>query len=292
MRVAYCDHPVTFQHALQGIHGPKQDRALLKFLAAYLYSPLARYFLFHTTSSWGVSKAKVHLEELLTIPFPPSERTLNSKRGSAIIAEAAKIIDDAMEQAGELLVDRKDLVRTTRERINPLVYEYFDLDDGERTLVEDTNNVVIPSTRPTRASDKVPTLRLPTSAERGEYLRVLCATLNDWAREGRYRIEGRTLVSAKSGVGAVELTKVNGKKPSAVTPGEDRELLAVLDRLRKTFSKQLGSVELLRGVKVFDKDTAYLFKPLRLRFWTRTAALNDADAIAASILSCPSRGET
>jgi hypothetical protein len=69
---------------------------------------------------------------------------------------------------------------------------------------------------------------------------------------------------------------------------EDNDLLAVLDRLRKAYRKQLGAVELLRGVKVFDQNTLYIFKPLRLRFWTRTAALNDAHSIAASILTASS----
>ena len=73
--------------------------------------------------------------------------------------------------------------------------------------------------------------------------------------------------------------------------GDYRELLATLDRLRRAYRKQLGSVELLRGLKVFHEDTLYLFKPFHMRFWTRTAALNDADAIAATILSSatPSR---
>ena len=52
-----------------------------------------------------------------------------------------------------------------------------------------------------------------------------------------------------------------------------------------------GSVEVLRGVKVFERDTLYLLKPLSRRFWTKTAALNDADDIAATILSHPSRGK-
>lgn len=41
---------------------------------------------------------------------------------------------------------------------------------------------------------------------------------------------------------------------------------------------------------MFDENTLYIFKPLRLRFWTRTAALNDADSIAASILTASARG--
>ena len=58
------------------------------FLAAYLRSKLARYFLFHTSSNWGVSRAKVHVEELLRIPFPLPEQSHDPKRCRAIVREA------------------------------------------------------------------------------------------------------------------------------------------------------------------------------------------------------------
>ncbi|NJL28852.1 MAG: hypothetical protein HC897_13650 [Thermoanaerobaculia bacterium] len=50
-------------------------------------------------------------------------------------------------------------------------------------------------------------------------------------------------------------------------------------------SEHGGSLELTRNLKVFDGQTLYLLKPLALRFWTRSAALNDADEIAAAILT-------
>jgi hypothetical protein len=59
--IAYADFDVSFQHALRGVHGPANDRDLLIFLAAYLRTPLARYFLFHTSSNSGVSRQKVHV---------------------------------------------------------------------------------------------------------------------------------------------------------------------------------------------------------------------------------------
>lgn len=69
-RIAYADFDVTFRHALRGISGPPEDRPLLMFLAAYLRSPLARYIAFHTSSSWGIGRPEVHVEEILRLPFP------------------------------------------------------------------------------------------------------------------------------------------------------------------------------------------------------------------------------
>ena len=60
--------------------------------------------------------------------------------------------------------------------------------------------------------------------------------------------------------------------------------MGALERLRKVTSRKLNTLELIRGAKVFDRDRLYLVKPIGQRFWTETAALNDADEIAGTIL--------
>jgi hypothetical protein len=62
------------------------------------------------------------------------------------------------------------------------------------------------------------------------------------------------------------------------------DLLAALESLRGATSVKGNTFELARGVKVFDGPRLYLVKPLSLRYWSETAALNDADEIAGSIL--------
>src|SRR5215470_11673107 len=156
MRVAYADFDVVFRHAVQGIHGPPKDRGVLIFLAAYLRSPLARYFLFHTSSNWGVSRSKVHLEELLELPFPLPEQTARPGRAAEIVAAVEARVRQAMSRAKDPFTDRQSIVRETQSAVEPLLFEYFDLDDVEQVLVQDTNKVIIPSIRPSRASDRIP----------------------------------------------------------------------------------------------------------------------------------------
>lgn len=60
-KVAFCDFKVLFRHSLQSICGPPKDANLLRFLAATLRSPLAKYVLFHTSANWGTERDKVLL---------------------------------------------------------------------------------------------------------------------------------------------------------------------------------------------------------------------------------------
>jgi hypothetical protein len=290
-RSAFADFDVSFRHALRGIHGPQEDRELLLFLAAYLQSALARFFLFHTSSNWGVSRAEVHVEELLRLPFPPPEQAHDPKRCRKIVQEVARIVMDAAGLAKEHFVDRKAIVKQAIAAAEKLVEEYFDVDDIERMLIADTDKVIIPSIRPTRARADVPTIRPSTSGQRTAYTQLLCDTLNGWASDV-YQVHSRTTAAPAIGVGLVVLEKTRRGESPKYLNGSTDDVLAALDRLQRTAAKDCGTFQLVRGLKVFYKDLLYITKPLGQRFWTNTAALNDADEIAATILTRSAREGT
>ena len=284
LNVAFADFSVAFQHAVRGIHGPKDDRDLLLLLTVYLRSPIARYFLFHTSSRWGIERAEVEVAELLRVPFLLPEDAQSPNKARGILRDIIRKIDAFTSAPTPALDDREDRIQRLQRECDVLLYDYFSIDDVERILIEDTENVVIKSILPRRASSTLPTLKESSPEYRKRYTDLLCDTLNDWAREGNYRLHCGVQISSESGVAAVVVERTRVDLHASVPLQKQNGLPSVLDHLQNTFGKQLGSVEVLRGVKVFDKNTLYLFKPLTQRFWTRTAALNDADDIATTVL--------
>lgn len=285
MRVAYADFDVLFRHAIRGIHGPNTDRSLLMFLTVYLNSPLARYFLFHTSANWGIERTQVHLEELLRVPFPLPENAHDSNLCKKIVEHVAVRFEKAI-YARSRRNSRRELSLELQSELNPLVYSYFDIDENERVIIEDTVDMVIGSILPTRASSNIPTLSDSTPTLRQTYIQLLCDTLNEWASGGKYIVSGRAHVLPSSGIGAVVISRQLRTLPHTKhkLDNEEGDLVAVLDRLQKVFKDEMSAVEILRGIKVVDGNNLYVLKPLSRRFWTRTAALNDADEIAATIL--------
>jgi hypothetical protein len=281
--VAFADFDVSFQDFLRGIHGPERDRDLLIFLAAYLRSQLARFYLFHTSSNWGITRQQVHVDELLRLPFPLPDATSAPKRAREIVQEVAKIVTEAAKEAAGDFVDRDGIVRDATNSIEILIGEYFDILPIEKVLIDDTVQVIIPSVRPTRARKLIPTLKQSTDAQQNRYITRLCETLNGWASGGRFNVEGRAVVSSQLGIGVAVLRKTS----TGVTSKDEiqlDDLLVSLARLRKITARKLNSFELIRGAKIFDGDRLYIVKPVGQRFWTETAALNDADEIAGTIL--------
>jgi hypothetical protein len=287
---AFADFDVSFQHSLRGITGPKEDRELLVFVAAYLRSSLARYFLFQTSSNWGVSRQKIHVEELLRLPLPLPEGLPSPERSWEIVKEVNRIVDSATADAGKEFVDREDIVRVASAAIESLMSEYFDILPVEQILIDDTVRVIIPSVRPTRAKPSIPTTNPSTNEQQNQYVQRLCDTLNGWAKTGAYTVRGQATASATLGIGVAVLQKLRSGE-MAFEPAEDfGDLLTALERLRKASSQTLNTLELIRGAKVFDRDRLYLVKPIGQRFWTETAALNDADEIAGTILMSTGQG--
>ena len=165
-----------------------------------------------------------------------------------------------------------------------MVGEYFDVLPIESVLIDDTAKVIAPSVRPTRARQTVPTISPSTEVQQRLYVERLCGTLNGWARSGPFVVQGYSQVSTNLGIGVAILQKTRAGVTSIPVNHDSEDLMTALDRLRKVTSQKLNAFELIRGAKVFDRDHLYIVKPIGRRFWTETAALNDADEIAGSIL--------
>ena len=290
-RCAYADFDVSFRSSVRGIHGPKKDRHLLAFLAAFLRTKIARYFLFHTSSNWGISRAEVQDEELLRLPFPLPGDQSDPKRSSAIVSQVAGIVTEASKKAEGGFVDRGAIVAWATEKVEPLVDEYFDILPMEKELIDDTINIFIPSVRPTRARLIVPTVMNSTAEQRQQYCARICEMLNGWSRRGHSGVRGQILASDRLGVALAVFEKVKRAEITSAMDRLDGDLADSLSRLRKLVSRKQAALDLVRGVKVFDKNRLYIVKPLAQRNWTLTAAMNDADEIVGTILMQSPEGE-
>ncbi len=284
-RIAFCDFPVSFRHALRGIHGPEKHRALLMFLTVYLRSRLAKYCMFHTSSSWGMYRPEGHVEEVLRLPMPFPNDLPESSKHSEIIGEVARIMRKHSERVSEDFILRVNAINEASAEIEPLIEDYFDIQPTEHILLSDTLDVVIPSIQPTQSRMPVPTVEHSTRDQRDLYTRTICETLNGWARGTEYVVSGSTTASDRLGIGLIVLQNASRSKPVSVAVTHDLDLLQTFNRLRRAVaSPHDGAITSARGLMIFEENRLYLLKSINRRFWTQTAALNDADEIAGTIL--------
>ena len=131
----------------------------------------------------------------------------------------------AAAKASEDFADREGLVQVASDSIEGLIDEYFDILPLEKTLIDDTVRVIIPSVRPTRRRPVVPTIEPSKEQQRDNYVKRLCDTLNGWAKNGPFIVQGRATVSAKPGTGTAILQKTrSGQIASALYSAPRRRL--------------------------------------------------------------------
>ena len=75
----------------------------------------------------------------------------------------------ASSKASQVFANRAEVVESCISKMTHLVFAYFDIYPIERILIDDTNNILMPSTRRRKATDKIPTLRTSTEAARDQY---------------------------------------------------------------------------------------------------------------------------
>ena len=284
-RIAFADFDVSFRHAVRGIHGPAEDRNLLMFLACYLRTNLARYFSFHTSSNWGIYRPEVHVNEVLRLPLPLPDQIDDPRQGLRIVDEVCGIVDAAHREADKSFLNRANGVESTSAKIEPLVNEYFGIHPSEKVLIADTVGIVAPSAQPRPEQRAVPGLAIGTETQGAAYTERLCATLNEWARTSGYSVRGTFTISGSLGVGVVLLEKVRLAERTGSSPRIGHDLPRVLRRIRDALAVDGGSWRSLREVMLFNRNKLYVLKPAARVHWTETAALNDADALAATLLA-------
>ena len=322
---AFFDYKVRYQHALHSVSGPSSDTDYLVFLAAFLRSPLARYFVFHTAASLATERDQVHLDEAMRLPFfLPDSETAHPNSANIIAKVTGKIrrLKEEIEDNAKALLkklkkpklgplfgdeddegterqEREKWLRRQRERVsklqgelNPLIYDYFCVNEQERALVEDTCDIFDRSDTPgsLAAARNIPTLT-PLNADGLEpYATMLVDTLNSWAT-GTLRTSATGGVDSEIGLGLIELAQTRLPSPFH-TRNISKQLAAALQRLQDASTEKAGKFLFQRSGWFFDGPRIYLVKPALLGQWTRTAALNDAAEIHAHIAEARRQSKT
>lgn len=282
----FSDFNVLFKDDFLSITAPKHEEDELLFLTAVLSSPVAQYLLFHTTANIGVERDIARAEEILNLPFPLPEDLPNPQRGDAIVRKCAQ----ALRQLRNELKKPRNLIRThslvsnAQDELNQYVRDYFEICEWERELIDDTINVFRPSSTPASTeSDSLLTVHKSTFKQRKHYADTLVRTFNGWSHSKK-QLSAQGTIAEKIGLGIITMA-VGATKPYGEEEAEER-VSKILDELCDLSTQEIGkSAHYLRGFALYEPDRVHIVKPLNLRHWTRTAALNNADEIVTRMMA-------
>lgn len=239
------------------------------------------WFAFHGTASFGSDRPEVKQAELLRLPFPSVSdlpEPGRAKRARKRLIKAIRSAADASKIPFVLTAADNNLLT----KIDQLAYDYFCLSADEIVIVEDTAEKIIPAVQPSRGA--FPELWKPsTPEERQEYAKWLIGSLSEWL-DSKSEVHAR-LEASNADLAILRLTvDSNSKKDTKYTERSDMSVNASLAEISQHLGRPLGgNFQLMPDFRVFAGRHLYLIKPLQQRFWLRSSALADADAIAADL---------
>lgn len=280
LRASYTEQDLTFFSIIQTIVIPNGQRNKGKLITALLNSRVAAWFAFHGTASFGTDRPEVQKSELLRLPFPDIEILPDPKKANKAALSIVKIIDEQIVNCNKILTSEND-EQEILSKIDKLAYEYFCLSKDEIAIIEDTIDYIIPAIQPHQGG--FPELWGATrEIDRKTYAKILAIALKEWVHDG-WTVN--VILEAKSAdIGILRLSLVQKKEARSYQENADIPLKEMLDKLWKHVHTPLtGNFQLMPDFRVFIEGDLYLVKPMQKRFWLRSAALADADAIAADL---------
>ena len=270
LSAALSDHGILYTKRYLGIPGTHGSTRWLRYLNAILNSKLAPYFLFLTSSAWGVERNEVEDSDFWRLPV----------RDPADASPAAVERVLAIEAHLRSTADQSD-VAVSRHELDMAVFDLYGLSAAEQALVEDTVSLTIDFLR---RREKSFAAKRPKSEEIVAYAQQVVSTLQPFLQTLGERVaSAEVFLTPGSPLQVVEVhvtpSPLDGP---AVRTRPEPDLSGLLHRIAEQLEAPLArGVTARRYLKIYTGRSVYLVKPAERRYWSRSAGLNDADTILA-----------
>lgn len=265
---AFSEEDIVYSESYTGISIPKDLLHIAHYLNGVINSSIASYFIFMTASSWGVERNKVMTQDLVQLPVPePNE---NNER----------LITQIIEIEGRLCHSpSKSVEKDLKKQLDKAVFDLYGLNDDERILVEDTTQITIDLYM---NREKSAALKKPKATELEAYTLSFMSVIEpffDTLKERSIAADIFDIANTPLQVIKFSIVPYPGREQIVQTI-QAEDLITVLQSIAKQLPSKLADrVFTRRNLKVYVGENIYIIKPRQLRYWSRSAGLNDANDI-------------
>lgn len=279
---------VAYTSKISGVIGNVGQENILKWLTAYINSPLARYYHFLTSTSWAVERGTVLHKEYKSMPlFIPDKDNPKFKQ---VLYHFDKIIEllNQDEKSWDIKSETELELKSHKTAINKLVFDLYNLHPVEQQLVKDTLEYGIEffnwSKRKNRKPRGAKPVQRPDNSMLKTYADIFTRTVTSLLK-----IKNKTLNATVYENGApltvVSFDLVSLDEAQSVRVVKESD--AMRDKLRELeeliLDRKTLSIYMRRHIRIYDGNRISLVRPSERRFWTQSQARVDADAFSSEL---------
>lgn len=260
----------TTAFALNG--GSEEDK---KILTAYLNSRLAKYVLFLTTSSWGVEREQVFLNEILELPSP--FEVLSDESRKRIIGW----FDELYNLSNEATCD-EIRIQNIEDSVEEEFEKAFGMTEKDSVYVKDTLDYNFGLFQKKLKAVGYNRVLLKESEN---YAILLINTLSTLMKVTGIKASAK--IYEENYNDPLQLILLQLKSDNlTIEKGDVSEFRTTLKRIDSYLtSRHSDSVYLRKTLRYYDGNLVYIIRPNQKRFWSKMQAYDDAAAIVNDILN-------
>nr|VFJ87765.1 MAG: Methyltransferase domain-containing protein [Candidatus Kentron sp. LFY] len=281
--------PFCFRHSIHGFrfyHLPNNDQ---KVILGILWSSVARYYLWLTAGSWGMWHDEIHLHMIREFPIVlPDDPELQ--------ARIVRIVDElrSMDSSHTLILGQDARIEELERELDEAIFDLYVCNQSDRDLVREMCDIgldffykkgksraVMPVVLPSKRRGVAADLPEEQVREIQGYLQVFLRIWNpDLLPDAEFAWQ--IMGGSASPILAVlfKLTAL-GKEPAWEETEDWQVALQRIAEAARVPEDRLGTIYSDTFIRVVGEHEILIIKRNERRHWTRSAALNDADATIA-----------
>lgn len=276
---AVHERDVLYTQNFYGVSFRDTDPSYAYALSGILNSSLTAFQFALGGPTWGLERPTVEPHDLLSLRVPALHKLRRSQLNALIRAEQAVAAEpESQKRLAEL---------------DEAVFDLYDLEPEERVVASDSieraRYLVFENRR-----ERVGLVAPPQVGALQDYALQVTQTVNAYLRaRGERHLEAivysKKLTASDWSAGIPGVTAVRfvmaagvpGTRPT-VRDGELGDLDRLATMLRGQFKSDIPPyLNERRQLRLYGESDLFIMKPTEVRYWTRTAGLNDADIILA-----------
>ena len=295
----YEEELFCFTHAIYGIKLESPAEWKYKTILGILWSSVARYFFFMTSSNWGLWHHEIHLDdELFQLPVILDRSNPAAKRVIAIVDKLRNYHPkkrDILHPQEPFEEDIEAQRRHWERELDEAVFELYGLNDEQKDLIRDFCEVTLPFFyRPFDSPGAMQAVIRSDLTWIETYIHIFCLRWNAYLGSDE-EMRAEVHIGAHDNMLAVEFYVADKEDPYDLKV-KDNSWGSVLDQIGEVLPQPMGVSQIILDgfVHVVSDSGIILIKRNEKRFWTRSLAREDADATICKRMvdTMPKEGRT
>ena len=272
----FLDYECAFTSTVLGLKG--NDNNILKLITCYLNSKFSTYFLFLTSSSWGIERERVKPNELYLLPYISE---------NIDIQEVVQTYNDIKSE----IVNQYPLcanISKYEKKLDELILNALGFSNNEQIFINDTINYSLDLF--TKGHNSIAIKPLDNNhPESIDYAKKICDELNETLENSTLKVIPtiyKTSYYSPLCLVVIQFIDKNYQEINETNIIIDSEFNQILSKLNKySISEYSKGIYVQKSLIYYDDDKIYITKPNQKRFWNLSSAIEDSQNITLEIMS-------